>query len=88
MYLDIFHHDKEEVKSLKAHYERGGLGDVTIKNILNNSIQDLLKPIRAKRETINSKDIKEILHQGTNKTHQLAKLTMGQVRDAIGVKYF
>jgi tryptophanyl-tRNA synthetase len=33
-YLDIFHHDKEEVKSLKAHYERGGLGDVTIKNIL------------------------------------------------------
>ena len=87
-YLDIFHHDKEEVKSLKAHYERGGLGDVTIKNILNNSIQDLLKPIRAKRETINSKYIKQILHQGTNKTHQLAKLTMEQVRDAIGVKYF
>ncbi len=87
-YLDIFHYDKEEVKSLKAHYERGGLGDVTIKNILNNSIQDLLKPIRAKREIINSKYIKEILHHGTNKTHRLAKLTMEQVRDAIGVKYF
>ncbi|MFK7967866.1 MAG: tryptophan--tRNA ligase [Rickettsiaceae bacterium] len=87
-YLDIFHHDKEEVKSLKDHYKRGGLGDVTIKNILNNTIQDLLKTIRAKRETINNKDIKEILYQGTNKTHQLAKLTMEQVRDAIGVKYF
>jgi tryptophanyl-tRNA synthetase len=87
-YLDIFYPDKEEVKSLKAHYERGGLGDMTIKNILNNSIQDFLKPIRDKRESINQKDIKEILYNGTVKAHQIAKLTMEYVRDAIGVKYF
>ena len=87
-YLDIFHPDKEEVESLKAHYKRGGLGDMTIKNILNNSIQDLLKDIREKRETIKQKDVQEILYHGTAKASQRAKLTMEEVREAIGVKYF
>lgn len=87
-YLDIFHPDKEEVESLKAHYRRGGLGDMTIKNILNNSIQDLLKNIREKRETIKQKDVQEILYHGTAKASQRAKLTMEEVREAIGVKYF
>ncbi len=87
-YLDIFHPDKEEVESLKAHYRRGGLGDMTIKNILNNSIQDLLKEIREKRGTIKQKDVQEILYHGTAKASQRAKLTMEEVREAIGVKYF
>lgn len=87
-YLDIFHPDKEQVASLKAHYRRGGLGDMTIKNILNNSIQDLLKDIREKRGTIKQKDVQEILYHGTAKASQRAKLTMEEVREAIGVKYF
>lgn len=87
-YLDIFHPDKEEVESLKAHYRQGGLGDMTIKNILNNSIQDLLKDIREKREAIKQKDVQEILYHGTAKASQRAKLTMEEVREAIGVKYF
>jgi tryptophanyl-tRNA synthetase len=86
-YLDIFHPDKEEVESLKAHYKRGGLGDMTIKNILNNSIQDLLKDIREKREAIKQKDVQEILYHGSAKASQRAKLTMEEVREAIGVKY-
>jgi len=87
-YLDIFHPDKEEVESLKAHYKRGGLGDMTIKNILNNSIQDLFKDIREKREAIKQKDVQEILYHGSAKASQRAKLTMEEVREAIGVKYF
>jgi tryptophanyl-tRNA synthetase len=87
-YLDIFHPDKEEVESLKAHYRRGGLGDMTIKNILNNSIQDLLKEIREKRGTIKQKDVQEILYNGTAKASKQAKQTMEEVREAIGVKYF
>jgi tryptophanyl-tRNA synthetase len=87
-YLDIFHPDKEEVESLKAHYKRGGLGDMTIKNILNNSIQDLLKDIREKREAIKQKDVQEILYHGSAKASQRAKLTMEEVREAIGVKYY
>ena len=87
-YLDIFHPDKEEVESLKAHYRRGGLGDMTIKNILNNSIQGLLKEIREKRGAIKQKDVQEILYHGTAKASQRAKMTMEEVREAIGVKYF
>jgi tryptophanyl-tRNA synthetase len=87
-YLDIFHPDKEEVASLKVHYRRGGLGDMTIKNILNNSIQDLLKDIREKRGTIKQKDVQEILYHGRAKASKRAKLTMEEVREAIGVKYF
>ena len=37
-YLDAFHNDKEEVESLKNHYKKGGLGDITIKTILNNLV--------------------------------------------------
>ncbi len=87
-YLDIFHPDQEEVKSLKAHYKRGGLGDVTIKNILNDTIQKFLSPIRNKRETISQENIQEILHHGTIKAHKIAKLTMEQIREAIGINYF
>lgn len=87
-YLDSFHPDIEEVESLKAHYQRGGLGDTTIKNILNNSIQNLLNPIREKREALNHKDIQEIVYHGTVRAHNSAKLTIEQVRNAIGIKYF
>jgi tryptophanyl-tRNA synthetase len=50
-YLDAFHPNSEEVQELKLHYERGGLGDTTIKNILNDVLQEFLLPIREKRQT-------------------------------------
>lgn len=87
-YLDSFHPNKEEVLELKANYMRGGLGDTTIKNILNNTIQNLLTPIREKRLTISNNEIQEILYQGTIKAQQLAKNTIEFVRAAIGLKYF
>lgn len=87
-YLDAFHHDKEEVESLKQHYRKGGLGDTTIKNVLNQTLQTLLEPIREKRERINQQDIRDILYHGTSKAHELAKQTIEMVRDAIGVNYF
>ncbi len=88
IYLDAFHPDKQEVENLKEHYKRGGLGDTTIKSILNQVLQDLLEPIREKREKINFAEVQEILYQGTEKAHQLAKTTMEMVREAIGIKYF
>jgi tryptophanyl-tRNA synthetase len=87
-YLDAFHHNKEEVTELKAHYQRGGLGDVTIKNILNKTLQDLLLPIREKREALRDDDLKEILHQGCLKAHKKAETTITEVREAIGLNYF
>ncbi|HZK47425.1 MAG TPA: tryptophan--tRNA ligase, partial [Atopostipes sp.] len=49
-YLDIFDSDKEKVAELKEHYQRGGLGDMTIKRYLNEVLQDYLAPIRQRRE--------------------------------------
>lgn len=87
-YLRAFHPDKEEVKSLEDHYQKGGLGDVTIKNILNNTLINLLEPFNAKRNSLNDNEIKEILYAGTLKAKKTAKLTMEEVIEAIGINYF
>lgn len=87
-YLDAFHADKEEVASLKAHYQKGGLGDTTIKTLLNTTLQNLLEPIRGARTLVQLSDMKDILQMGIQKTHQTAMSTMEQVRQAIGLKYF
>ncbi len=87
-YLDAFHNDQETVSALKDHYRRGGLGDVVIKNMLNDSLQLLLKPIREKRNSLDPKMVKEILHQGTQKAAQLAKKTIEMVREAMGIQAF
>ncbi len=87
-YLDAFHPNSEEVQELKLHYERGGLGDTTIKNILNDVLQEFLLPIREKRQTYTKDQITHVLEQGTLQARNTAALTMEQVRKAIGVKYF
>ena len=87
-YLDIFHPDKEEVESLKAHYRKGGLGDITIKKLLNESLQEFLKPIREKRQGLDDKELRDILASGTARARKVAQETMSMVRESIGIKYF
>lgn len=86
-YLDAFCEDKDEVASLKAHYQRGGLGDVTIKNFLNDVLQKLLKPMRERREAVNDDDIKHFLSRGNQIARKRAQETMVAVRNAIGIDY-
>jgi len=87
-YLDAFSENKEEVAALKEHYEKGGLGDTTIKNILNTTLQNLLEPIRQKREALKLTDVKEILYEGSLKAKKIAQSKIEQVRQAIGINYF
>lgn len=87
-YLDAFYKDKDEITALKAHYERGGLGDTTLKNLLNETLQKFLSPIREKRETLKTEDIQEILSSGTQRARKVAQETMVEVRNAIGLNYF
>jgi len=87
-YLDAFHANKEEISDLKAHYQKGGLGDTAIKTLLNTTLQELLEPIRSARSAIQLNDIKDVLKIGTNKTRQTALKTMEQVRQAIGLQYW
>ncbi|HLD95842.1 MAG TPA: tryptophan--tRNA ligase [Alphaproteobacteria bacterium] len=88
MYLDAFHPNKEEVQGLKEHYAKGGLGDVALKNLLNTTLQEFLKPLYEKRIALKDGDIKEILYEGTQKARSIAKQTLLEVKEAIGLKYF
>lgn len=75
---------------LKAHYQRGGLGDVKIKKFLNNVIQEELAPIRARRAEF-EKDIPavyEILKKGTEVAREAAAQTLSEVKRAMKINYF
>ena len=98
-YLDVFAKDEDFVKylpeyknleELKVHYRRGGVGDIVIKKFLNNILQDLLKPIREKREIL-SKNIEyvyQVLHDGTLDARIHAKGTVKRVKQAMKIDYF
>ncbi len=87
-YLDAFHPDKAEVEELKVSYRKGGVGDVVLKHLLNNSLQNLLEPIRAKRTVLEDRVVREMLYHGSMQARNLAKETMHMVREAIGITYF
>jgi len=86
-YLNAFHENKEEINELKAHYQRGGLGDTTIKSILNDSLQSMLEPIRDKRLSLKKGELLEILYNGTRAAREVVKEKIEEVRDVIGIKY-
>lgn len=87
-YLDIFHENKQEVEELKAQYRQGGLGDMVLKRLLNQKIQDFLAPIAAKRQALHNDDVQQVLFEGTQKALKAAEQTMQKVRKAIGLEYF
>lgn len=86
-YLDAFFDDKDELDELKAHYRKGGLGDVVIKNKLNDCLQSLLEPIRERRSRASKKVIEEIIRDGTKKSQLIAKETLESVKSAMGIDY-
>ena len=98
-YLDAFCRDEhfkaflpayQNLDELKAHYQRGGLGDGTVKKFLNEILQNELKPIRERREEL-AKDIGEIfaqLKKGSENAREVAAHTLHEVKGAMGIDYF
>lgn len=89
-YLDVFAPNKEEVEEMKAHYKRGGLGDMKVKKYLNEVMQTELEPIRKRREEF-AKDmdyVYKMLKDGSDKARKVAAQTLTEVREAIGLEYF
>jgi len=89
-YLDIFDEDKEGVEELKKQYQKGGLGDVVIKKRLIQILEDVIAPIRERRETL-SKDPKKlmsILADGTKKARIETQKTLKEVKEAMKINYF
>ncbi len=89
-YLDAFCKDKEHLEELKAHYRRGGLGDVKIKRYLNEVLEEELAPIRERRLELeeNKEYLYEVLRKGSEKARAVAAQTLKEVREAMGIEYF
>lgn len=84
-YLDAFYENKAELDELKAKYKKGGLGDTVLKSLLNDTLQALLKPIRERRAEISDNAVIDMLMDGSIKARRIAKQTLAEVREAIGL---
>ena len=89
-YLDAFHKNKEEVEVLKNKYRQGKVGDVEVKKILINTLNEFLEPIRIKRkEYEKSPDkIKEIIEIGNIKARGRIEKTLDIVKEKIHFNNF
>jgi len=90
IYLDAFHQNAKELDELKAHYQRGGLGDVALKQILAKDIGDFLEPIRERRDHFKAHPelVRQALIEGTLRAKKIAEKTMLEVRDAMGITHY
>ena len=98
-YLDAFSTDADfanywpeykNLDELKDHYRRGGLGDMKCKKFLNTIINNMLEPMRQRRQEL-VKDIPAIydmLKKGTESAREVAAQTMDEVRKAMRIDYF
>ena len=99
IYLDAFANDShfekyfpdyKNLAEMKAHYERGGLGDMKVKKFLNAVLQETLEPIRTRREEL-AKDLPavwEILKKGSEEAKAVAAQTLDEVKKAMKINYF
>lgn len=90
MYLDIFAKDQEKVEEMKAHYQRGGLGDMVVKKYLIEVLNDFLAPIRERRKEWEQDKaaVMEIVRAGTDATREVAAQTMAEVKRVMKLDYF
>lgn len=99
IYLDAFCKDEyfaeflpeyANLDELKAHYTRGGLGDMKVKKFLNKVLEAELEPIRTRRHEWEKRipDVYEILKQGSEKAEKKAAETLSDVKRAMKIDYF
>ena len=98
IYLDAFSRPEhfaeflpeyQNLDELKAHYQRGGLGDVKIKKFLNAVMQAELEPIRNRRKEWEQRlpEVVEILKEGSAVAEKTAAATLANVRKAMRIDY-
>ncbi len=89
-YLDVFGEDKAAIAEMKAHYQRGGLGDMKVKRYLLEVLEAKFGPIRDRRNQFaeDKTAVMDIIRQGSIKAKEVAAQTLAEVRKAIGVQYF
>ncbi|MBR2300472.1 MAG: tryptophan--tRNA ligase, partial [Bacteroidaceae bacterium] len=98
-YLDAFckpeHFEKylpeyPNLDELKAHYRRGGLGDVKVKRFLIAILEEELAPIRERRKEWEQKipEVYRLLKEGSDAARAVAADTLNDVRKAMKINYF
>ena len=98
-YLDAFCNDEHFAKylpeyknldELKAHYKKGGLGDMVIKKFLISVLEETLAPIRERREKLaqNPDAVYDILKKGSEKARAKAHATLIKIKNAMDINYF
>ncbi len=88
-YLDAFDPEQEELKELKEHYKRGGLGDVKLKKRLNNILQNTLEPIRQRRKEYeeNPDEVMKLLKIGSEYARSVAAKTLNELKEVFTLNY-
>lgn len=98
-YLEAFATDSDfekflpqykNLEELKAHYEKGGLGDMVVKKFLLAVIENTLKPIRERRAYYENRidEVYQILKDGSEKAISVANETLNEVKNAMAINYF
>ena len=89
-YFEEFWPEYKNMDELKAHYQRGGLGDVKVKKFLNKVLQAELAPIRARRKEWEQKlpEVFAILKEGSKAAEAKAAETLQDVKAAMRINYF
>lgn len=85
-----YYNEFNNLDELKIAYQKGGIGDVTIKKFLAEVINDELSPIRERRKKYeNNLDyVYEVLREGTKKAVEAANETVKEVKTAMKINYF
>ena len=86
-YLDAFDPDADAVAELKAHYRRGGLGDMVLKRRLTSILQATISPIRERRADL-ARDpdfVMDVLRSGTTKGRDVTERTKREVVEGLGL---
>ena len=88
-YHDAFNQNKDEVEDLKTRYRAGKVGDVEVKTKLAAAINNMLDPIRERRQQALARPgyIRDVLMEGSKQAREVAQQTMERVRDAVKLKY-
>jgi tryptophanyl-tRNA synthetase len=88
-YLDVFGSDQAEITKLKDHYRKGGLGDMKVKKYLYEVLEQVLSPIRKRREEFaeDPAQVWRILSEGTAKARENSSAAMSEIKRLMGLQY-
>lgn len=87
IYHDLFNPDTEQINEFKERYRKGTIGDVEVKRVLSEKLNQFLEPIRERRRFLEQRpdDVIDILRKGADRARPIAQETVAQAREAMGL---